>query len=166
MNCEDMWRFENFKIGGLWNFSVQKLVVGWSNLFLIVYLNAYSSLTRLQPEFDHIRSISNSQCCQNQPPLVWCGHSFSNQTTLSWSLAISWMSVFRIYVFKTQQPSNWLVISIHMINYIPQSLQIYQKKTTEPHRLRLRSSFIIFFCAQKNSWTNSEPSPDQPLNDA
>lgn len=72
------------------------------------------------------------------------------------------MSVSRIHVFKTQQPSNWLVISIHMRNHIPQSSQIYQKKTTEPHRLRLRSSFIIFFCAQKNSWTNSEPSPDQP----
>ena len=124
MTCEGL---RIFKIGGLWNFSVQKLVVGWSNLFLIVYLNAYSSLTRLQPEFDHIRSISNSQCCQNQPPLVWCGHSFQIRLLRVESLAISWMFVFRIYVFKTQQPSDWLVISIHMINYIPRSLQIYQK---------------------------------------
>ena len=112
-------------------FSVQKLVVGWSNLFLIVYFNAYSSLTRLQPEFDHIRSISNSQCCQNQPH--WFGVDIHFQIRLLWveSLEISWMSVFRIYVFKTQQPSNWLVISIHKL-YSSELANLPKKKQPSP----------------------------------
>lgn len=69
------------------------------------------------------------------------------------------MSVSRIHVFKTQQPLNWLVISIHMRNHIPQSSQIYQKKNNRAPPAKAKV-FIhhLLLCSKKlldQFWTIS-----------